>query len=464
MSEGKHQRAIRRFRPYPAYRDSGVPWLGETPAHWEVKRLWHLTPSDRRIMYGIVLPGPNVADGVPIVKGGDVSPERLRADRLSRTAAELEAGYARSRLRGGDLVYAIRGSIGEVAVVPDELDGANLTQDAARVACTAATHGRWLLYALQSSAVFAQIEAGSIGATIRGVNIRDLKRASLPVPSRPEQEAIASFLDRETGRIDALVARQERLLALLGEKRTAIIAGAVARGLEPGVARRDSGVEWLGEIPAHWEVQKGRDLFRQLRLPPEDGDGIVTAFRDGQVTLRANRRTDGYTFAIHEHGYQHVRAGDLVINGMDAYAGAIGVSESTGKCTPEYLVLEPRRPELASSYVAACLRLMAQRDYIRVACPAVRERAPRFKIEQLKNVQLPVPPLAEQQRISAFVAAVDARLVRLIQAVTKVIDRLGGLRAALVTAAVTGEIDVRDEAAGSRRTPSNPDCPRQSPI
>ncbi len=118
---------LRRFRPYPTYKDSGVEWLGEIPAHWAVKRLWHLTPSDRRIMYGIVLPGPNVADGVPIVKGGDVSPEPLRLASLNRTTFEIESGYARSRLRGGDLVYAIRGSIGEVAIVPDELEGANLT-------------------------------------------------------------------------------------------------------------------------------------------------------------------------------------------------------------------------------------------------------------------------------------------------------------------------------------------------
>jgi len=106
--------------PNVPMKDSGIEWLGEIPAPWQVKRLWHLTPSDRRIMYGIVLPGPNVDDGVPIVRGGDVSPDRLRLDRLNRTTREIESGHVRSRLRGGDLVYAIRGSIGEVAIVPDE--------------------------------------------------------------------------------------------------------------------------------------------------------------------------------------------------------------------------------------------------------------------------------------------------------------------------------------------------------
>ena len=208
-------------------KDSGVEWLGQIPAHWEVKRLWHLTPPYRRIMYGIVLPGPNVDDGVPIVKGGDVSPRRLRLDQLNRTTREIESAYARSRLRGGDLVYAIRGSIGEVAMVPDELEGANLTQDAARVSYTATVHGLWLLYALKSVAVFAELEAGALGATIRGVNIRDLKRASIPVPPLVEQRAIAVFLDRETAKIDALVAKVREAINRLKEFRTALISAAV---------------------------------------------------------------------------------------------------------------------------------------------------------------------------------------------------------------------------------------------
>jgi type I restriction enzyme S subunit len=208
-------------------KDSCVEWLGEIPAHWEVKRLWHLTAPGRRIMYGIVLPGPNVEGGVPIVKGGDVSPARLRLEHLSRTTREIESGYVRSRLRGGDLVYAIRGSIGEVAIVPNELEGANLTQDAARISHIAAIHGVWLYHAMKSHGVFAQLEAGALGATIRGINIRDLKRASIPVPPGDEQRAIAAFLDRETAKIDALVKKVREAIDRLKELRVALISAAV---------------------------------------------------------------------------------------------------------------------------------------------------------------------------------------------------------------------------------------------
>jgi len=213
--------------PNVPMKDSGVEWLGEIPAHWKVKRLWHLTPPDRRIMYGIVLPGPNVDDGVPIVKGGDVSRERLHLDWLSRTTREIESGYVRSRLKGGDLVYAIRGSIGGVAIVPDELEGANLTQDAARVAYTSAVHGPWLLYALKSSAVFAQLEVGALGATIRGINIRDLKRVTIPVPPQTEQRSVAALLDHETAKIDALATKVRDAIDRLKELRTALISAVV---------------------------------------------------------------------------------------------------------------------------------------------------------------------------------------------------------------------------------------------
>lgn len=221
------QAVTRGLDPHVPMKDSGVEWLGDIPVHWVVKRLWHLTPSGRRIMYGIVLPGPNVDDGVPIVKGGDVSVERLRLEQLNRTTFEIESNYARSRLKAGDLVYAIRGSIGEVEMVPGELEGANLTQDAARVAYTSECHGRWLLYALRSACAFAQLEAGALGATIRGINIRDLKRALVPVPPKREQVEIAKLLDAQSARIMELVQKVEEEIDRLKEFRGALVSAAV---------------------------------------------------------------------------------------------------------------------------------------------------------------------------------------------------------------------------------------------
>jgi len=212
---------------------------------------------------------------------------------------------------------------------------------------------------------------------------------------------------------------------------------------------KDSGIEWLGEVPEHWQIERGRFLYSQVEIPPEDQDGVVTAFRDGQVTLRSNRRTEGFTVAVLEVGYQRVREGDLVIHGMDAFAGAIGVSESTGKCTPEYAVLQPIQQGTCNAYYAKVLRLMAHRNFIYVICPSVRERAPRFRFESFKGVMLPVPPADEQHEIIRHVSAQEHSLASLAAEAERAIALLQERRSALISAAVTGQIDVRDHAGGS---------------
>lgn len=217
------QAVTRGLNPNVPMKDSGLPWLGAIPEHWEVKELRYLVPQDRQIMYGIVLPGPNVDDGVPIVKAGNCEPGRLSIDSMHRTTFEIESGYVRSRLRAGDIVYAIRGSFGEAEIVPPELEGANLTQDAARIAPKLDIHNYWLWHAVRSQSFFLQMDSVAVGATIRGVNIRDLKRGKLAVPPPLEQKQIADFIASENIKFDALHATYDRQLTLLTEYRAALI-------------------------------------------------------------------------------------------------------------------------------------------------------------------------------------------------------------------------------------------------
>ncbi|MFH1554103.1 MAG: restriction endonuclease subunit S [Pseudomonadota bacterium] len=226
--------------PTVPMKDSGVEGLGEVPAHWEVTPLMRLTAPGRAIMYGIVLPGPDIGAGVPIVKGGDVRPQRLRLELLCYTTPEIEAPFARARLLPHDIVYSIRGSIGDAELVPLELEGANITQDVARISPYNAASSRWLLYVMKSKAVFSQLEHRSMGAAVRGINIFDLKRARIPVPRLAEQKLISAFLDAETRRIDALVVEASAAITLLQERRAALISAAVTgkidvRGLVPAV-------------------------------------------------------------------------------------------------------------------------------------------------------------------------------------------------------------------------------------
>ena len=215
------------INPDAPMKPSGIEWLGDIPVHWEIQRLDRLTENRRPIRYGIVLPGQHVDDGVPIIKGGDVRPDRLKFELLSRTTHEIDAAHSRSRLQAGDIVYSIRGSFGDVELLPPELDGINLTQDAARIAPIKDVDREWLLLTLKSDAVLMQISAGAIGATIKGINIRDLRRAFIPLPPRGEQFALKSWLNGRITEIDRMSDLVSRTNVVLQEYRAALIASAV---------------------------------------------------------------------------------------------------------------------------------------------------------------------------------------------------------------------------------------------
>ncbi|MEH0623937.1 restriction endonuclease subunit S [Streptomyces stelliscabiei] len=228
----ERERAVLAQMLHPGAQDSA----DSLPSGWTWTPLTHLTDQFRQIMYGIVLPGPNVADGVPIIKGGDVAGNRLSLHALNRTTREIESGYARSRVKGGDLVIAIRGSVGEIAVVPEELTGANLTQDAARISVAPGVSADWLRLTLESPAVVHQIQQRITGATIKGINIWDLKRVQVPTPSLAEQNSLAASVNRSLNTHEALRSRVARHSTLLAERRQALITAAVTGQIDVSTA------------------------------------------------------------------------------------------------------------------------------------------------------------------------------------------------------------------------------------
>lgn len=180
---------------------------------------------------------------------------------------------------------------------------------------------------------------------------------------------------------------------------------------------KPSDIQWINTIPKHWDVQRAKWIFERRERPPRAEDGVVTAFRDGQVTLRSNRRTEGFTNAIQEHGYQGIRKGDLVIHAMDAFAGAIGVSDSDGKSTPVYAACVPRGEYPANShYYAYMLRYMAHSGYIESLSKGIRERSTDFRFAEFRELPLPIPPQEEQDRIVTFLdqktTEIDAAIVK----------------------------------------------------
>lgn len=282
-----------------------------------------------------------------------------------------------------------------------------------------------------------------LGSGLRqNLSFDDFKR--LPVLKLPyiEQLLIADYLDQKSAQIDQAIQVKERQIALIKERRKILTQQVVTRGLAPDVPMRDSGIEWIGDIPAHWESQRFKYLFSQSQLPVRPEDGVVTAYRDGQVTLRSNRRLDGYTEAILEQGYQGVRTGQLVLNSMDAFEGAIGVSESDGKCTPEYIVCDPRSEKYLPEYFAYLLREMALARYIQVICNAVRQRAVRIRFNNLATRFMVVPPIEEQKEIVELIKAETAKQDSFVTLLEQQISKLKEYKATLINSAVTGKIKV----------------------
>ncbi|HDM8240343.1 TPA: restriction endonuclease subunit S, partial [Vibrio campbellii] len=287
-----------------------------------------------------------------------------------------------------------------------------------------------------------------LGSGVRQtINFNHIANSLLALPPLDEQKRISSFLNKKTAQIDEAIAIKQKQIELLKERKQIIIQQAVTQGLNPDAPMKDSGVDWIGEIPEHWGIVRFKNLFTQSRLPVRKGDGVVTSYRDGQVTLRSNRRVGGYTEAILEGGYQGIRKGQLVLNSMDAFEGAIGVSDSDGKCTPEYVICDPiNSVDVSQYYFAYLLREMALAKYIQVICNAVRQRAVRIRYNNLAPLFMVVPPVKEQEDIVSFIEKESTKLDAGTKHLNEQISKLKEYKTTLINSVVTGKIKVTELA------------------
>lgn len=389
--------------------------------------------------------GSTPKSGVEAYWDGDINwitPEdlgKLEGREVYTTRRKIsEEGYNNSGVSvvpAGSLVLSKRAPIGQTAILRVD---ATCNQGCFLLTPQEGVEERFYYYCLLAQR--PAIEILGRGSTFMELSTDDFRSIHLPFPSQSEQLLIADYLDRETTQIDNLIAAKEQMLTLLEEKRAALINHIFTRGLDPNADLKPSGIAWLGKIPKSWEVRRGKYLFSQSSLPVRETDEIVTCFRDGQVTLRKNRREDGFTNAVLELGYQGIRKGQLILHSMDAFAGSIGISDSDGKCSPEYIICDPLFDGIDSQYYALLLRVMALRGFIQAACTAVRERAPRIRFSHLANMFLPLPPISEQQAIVQTIEKEKDSTKDLVIALTDSIALLKERRSALITAAVTGQI------------------------
>jgi type I restriction enzyme S subunit len=324
----------------------------------------------------------------------------------------------------GDLLFSKDGTVGATALVDDEHDFVVASSLIIVSPNRRRILPRFLLHAFSARPVIEQARTMTRGAGLPRLSVGNLARIEIPLPPLDEQRIIIDFLDRETAQIDALVAKQEEFVALLRERREALSDAEI----QPVEGKRRTTIR--------------QALVRLIRTP-RSGLGVVTAYRDGVVTLRANRRADGYTMSEAEAGYQEVRPGDIVFHALDGFAGAVGISDSLGQCSPVYHVCRPRYDD-DSRYLALLIRYLGTSGFLSTQAPSTRQRSVDFRNwGTFARVPLMLPSVEHQMAFVAEFRRQETGMGSLIAKAQEHIVLAKERRAALITAAVTGQIGVR---------------------
>ena len=416
------------MRRYERYKDSGVEWLGEVPSHWELKRLKQLF-VEKKHKQSLSLNCGAISFGKVIEKSDDKVTEATK-----RSYQEVLKGeFLINPLNLNYDLISLRIALSEIDVVVSA--GYIVLKEKQII------NKKYFSYLLHRYDVaYMKLLGSGVRQTINYGHISD---SILVIPPLSEQQKIAQFLDDKTAKIDQAVDLAEKQIALLKEHKQILIQNAVTRGLNPDVPLKDSGVEWIGQVPEHWDVQRSKFIFKKIERKVNEEDQIVTCFRDGQVTLRANRRTEGFTNALKEHGYQGIRKGDLVFHGMDAFAGAIGISDSDGKATPVYSVCLPHDKQKIDVYFYAYyLRNLALSGFISSLAKGIRERSTDFRYSDFAELLLPIPPYLEQQKIADYLDKQTSKIDRAIALKTAHIEKLKEYKNVLINDVVTGKVRV----------------------
>ena len=414
------------FPKYGQYKESGVRWLGSVPDRWSVKALKHVFTvvggSTPKSEVGDYWDGEHVwvtpAD-LSSLPGFDITESSRRI-----TTAGL-ASCGTNLVPAGSIVLSTRAPIGSLAIA-----GTNLctNQGCKSLVTKGRAHPRFYAYLL--SIVGEELNVRGRGTTFLELSADALGAFEIVEPTPEDQGAIVDFLDRETAKIDVLVEEQRRLIELLKEKRQAVISHAVTKGLDAGVPLKDSGVEWLGAVPEHWNLLATKRLFRVVADPaPDDNEyellSIYTAIgvRPRQdLEQRGNRATT-------QDGYWMVRKGDLIVNKLLAWMGAIGVSDYDGVTSPAYDILRatvPLEPRFYDYLFRCGICFTEFRRYSR----GIMDMRLRLYFDELGQLVMPFPPLDEQRRIVSHLQSEAGKFDALSDEAFRAIELLRGKRLA----------------------------------
>ena len=389
-----------------ATKDSGISWLGEYPSDWELKKIKYClqerVEKNNPVRTTEILSLTAKQGVIPYDQkegGGNKPKEDVSAYRLAYP---------------GDIVMnsmnILSGSVGLsqyfgcVSPVYYMLRPWKAIEDVRYYNYIfQTTMFQRSLFGLGNGILIKESGNGKLNTIRMRIPMDKFGGLFIPVAPIDEQKRIADFLDAKCAEIDALTADIQTQIDTLEQYKRSVITETVTKGLNPNAEMKDSGVQWIGNMPAHWDAIRGKYILRYMQKPVREDDGVITCFRDGEVTLRSNRREDGFTMSDKEIGYQGIDVGDLVVHGMDGFAGSIGISDSRGKASPVLNVLETDQNK---RYIMYYLRSMAYSDVFLALATGIRVRSCDLRWNKLAELSYPVPPLNEQNAIVKHIDSV----------------------------------------------------------
>lgn len=426
-------------------KDSGIEWIGEIPQTWGTLRLkycliandggvWGIDPIDESEAKIVLRSTEQTIDGQWCIS--DPATRNLTGINLLRY--RIKPHDLLITKSSGSSLHIGKTTIADSNFKENEFYYSNFLQRL-RVDDTKLVP-RMAWYLLNASFIRAQfVYLQNSTSGLGNINSSNIDALVIPKCPLAEQERIAGFLDAKCAEVDALAREIKEEIATLEEYKRSVITEAVTKGLDASVPMKDSGIEWIGEIPQAWDVRKGKYILQYLQKPVRIGDEVITCFRDGQVTLRGNRREDGFTMADKEIGYQGIDEGDLVVHGMDGFAGAIGISDCRGKASPVLNVLDTQQNK---RYVMFYLRSLAYRDVFLALSTGIRVRSCDLRWNKLAELFYLIPPLAEQEQIVAKIDEMLAKVDALIAEKQNQLATLEEYKKSVIFEYVTGKKEV----------------------
>lgn len=409
-------------------KDSGTIWLGTIPVNWDIARIGSF--------YKLRNTKVSDTDYPPLsVTNRGVVPQL-------ETAAKTNAHDDRKLVKKGDFAINSRSDRrGSCGIAPCDGSVSLINTILSPMGEMNPRYYDWLFHTIEFGDEFYKCGHGIVD-DLWTTGWQDMKKILIPYPSLAEQEKIANFLDSKCSEIDAISVDIQKEIETLEQYKRSVITEAVTKGLKPDVEMKDSGVPWIGKMPASWTCIKGKYILKYIQKPVKPDDGVITCFRDGEVTLRSNRREDGFTMADKEIGYQGIDVGDLVVHGMDGFAGAIGISDSRGKASPVLNVLDSRQNK---KYIMYYLRSMAYGDVFAALATGIRVRSCDLRWNKLSVLLYPVPPLEEQAEIVQYIEDTLNKVNGVISEKKQQLTVIDSYKKSLIYEYVTGKKEVPNE-------------------